>query len=75
MNILQQAHGVSLKFFDVFIFLNFKFKETNRKLTAISYCESSGELSVSMVLAHTFTGMLIIMCLVHMVVEITEKNL
>ena len=32
------------------------FKQSRRKLTAISHCESSGELSVSMVLAHTFTG-------------------
>ena len=32
------------------------FKQTHRKLTAISHCESSGVHSVSMVLAHTFTG-------------------
>ena len=33
------------------------FKQTHRKLTAISHFESSGQLSVSMVLAHTFTGL------------------
>ena len=35
------------------------FKQADRKLTAISHCESSGELSVSMVLAHTFSGIIV----------------
>ena len=32
------------------------FKQTHRKLTAISHCESPCELSVSMVVAHIFIG-------------------
>ena len=58
-NISEQAHSVSLKFFAVYFSqwqMTNTFKQTNRKLTAISHSESSGELSVSMMLAHTFTG-------------------
>ena len=66
-NYSQQAHGASLKFFFSQWQMTNTFKQTNIKLTAISQCRSSGELSVSMVLAHSFTGL--------PSVDLNEKNI